>query len=312
MDFHIRIGLNGSLTVVPISSIKPKNFKEIVEDTRPIGNNGMCNLGNTCCLNVVVQSFMHTVVLLQPCDNHMIEFCVVCMIRDLVDLCMSGASDNVSPKKIASHLRDNIVEEAFGGRFVRKRLKDIESVPAALKSFTKIKKIEYSCERCKTYEPFEKHLLVDHAPSVAALHLKRFKNNGIVVQNVDMHVSFSLELDMLLYTSKINNEEMKYDLYAVIVHFRSSISLGHYYSFIRCAPNEWYKFDDNRVVFVEEDFVLATKAYIMFYAKRGTLWFSDYIKSTLDQVYCEDQLQDVEIKLACSSNEEFMDALHEG
>ncbi|KAH0644922.1 hypothetical protein KY284_032806 [Solanum tuberosum] len=232
----------------------------------------------------------------------MIGFCVVCMIRDLVDLCMSGASDYVSPKKIASHLRelkDNIVEESFGGRFVSKlrccncghlsvtqeplidislEIEDVDGVPAALESFTKIEKNKYSCERCKTQGPFDKYLLVHRAPSVAALHLKRFKNNGIVVQKVDKHVPFPLELDMLLYTSKINNEEMKYDLYAVIVHFRSSISLGHYYSFICCSPNEWYKFNGNRVVFVQEDFVLATEAYIMFYAKKGTPWFLDYIQ----------------------------------
>lgn len=40
---------------------------------------------------------------------------------------------------------------------------------------------------------------------------------------------------------------MKYDLYAVIVHSGFSISSGHYYSFIRCNPNEWYKFDDEQV-----------------------------------------------------------------
>ncbi|KAG5590672.1 hypothetical protein H5410_041186 [Solanum commersonii] len=270
---------------------------------------------------------------------------------------MSGASDYVSSKKIASHLRelqDNIVEEAFGCRFVSKlrccncghlsvtqeplidislEIEDVDSLPAALESFTKIEKIKYFCERCKTQGPFEKYLLVYSAPSITALHLKRFKNNEIVVQKVDMLVSFPLELGMLLYTSKINNEEIKYDLYVVIVHFGSFISLAHYYSFIRCAPNEWCKFDDNRVVFVEEDFVLAIEAYIMFYAKRGTPWFSDYIQihvpliyetsmkhelnktedsDSHDQVYCEDQLQDVEIKLVCSSDEEFMDALHEG
>ena len=33
-----------------------------------------------------------------------------------------------------------------------------------------------------------------------------------------------------------------------------------------------------QVVFVEEDFVLAKEAYIIFYAKRGTPWFFDYIQ----------------------------------
>nr|XP_019070651.2 ubiquitin carboxyl-terminal hydrolase 20-like [Solanum lycopersicum] len=347
--------------VAPITSIKPENFKETVEETRSIENKpskmvgiGLSNLGNTCFLNAVLQCIMHTVVLLQLLASidhispyHTIGFCVLCMIRNLVDLSIVGAYDYVSPRKIVSHLRepqDNIVEESFGGRFVSKLrccnceyfsvtqepfidisldIEDIDSVPEALNSFTKIEKFEFSCEMCEIHGSFEKQLLVDRAPSVAALHLKRFKNNGTDIQKVEKHVSFPLELDMLLYTNEINNEEMKYDLYAIIVHSGPSISSGHYYSFIRCAPNEWYKFNDKQVDFVEEDFVLAQEAYIIFYAKRDTLWFSDYtqiyrsfinlvIPSTSndhlldvdDQVYCEDQLQDVEIKKVCSKDEE--------
>uniref|UniRef100_A0A3Q7I1J1 USP domain-containing protein n=1 Tax=Solanum lycopersicum TaxID=4081 RepID=A0A3Q7I1J1_SOLLC len=212
-----------------------------------------------------------------------------------------------------------------------------------MESFTKIEKIEFSCERCKTQGPFEKQLLVDHSPNVVVLHLKRFKYNGLVVQKVEKHVLFSLELDMLLYSNAINNEEIKYDLYAVIVHSGPSISSGHYYNFIRCAPNECSKFDDEKVDYVQEDLVLAEQAYILFYTKRGTPWFSDYIKSyrpflclvnptttsdanepTLipevnnvedndshvlpDQVYCEDQLQVVEIK----QDEKLKDALNCG
>ncbi|XP_049372498.1 ubiquitin carboxyl-terminal hydrolase 20-like [Solanum verrucosum] len=336
------------LTVVPISFIEPEDFKESDEKTMPIRHMplkmvgvGMCNLGNTCFLNAVVQCFMHNVVLLQllasfdhvsPCDTHLTGFCVVCMIRQIVDLSMSGVSDNVTPKKIFSHLRDfsltfrpnqqedaheflqcflnkleiccynlkprnNIVKEAFGGRLVSMlrcfncchlsvtheplidlslEIVDVDSVPKALESFTKIEKIEFSCEKCKTQGPFEKQLLIDRAPSVATLCLKRFNNDGFVVQKVDKHVSFPLELDMFHYTNKINNEEMKYDLYAVIVHSGFSISSGHYYSFIRCNPNEWYKFNDEQVHWVHKDHVLAEQAYILFYAKRGTLWFSDY------------------------------------
>ncbi|KAK6796208.1 hypothetical protein RDI58_003909 [Solanum bulbocastanum] len=126
---------------------------------------------------------------------------------------------------------DTIVMEAFGGCLVRKlcccncghssitreplidiilEIEGVNSVPAALESFTKIEKIEFSCERCKTHGPFEKQLLIDHAPTIAVLHLKRFKNNGLVVQMVEKNVSFPLELDMLLYSNDINNEEMKY------------------------------------------------------------------------------------------------------
>ncbi|KAK4729851.1 hypothetical protein R3W88_022839 [Solanum pinnatisectum] len=70
---------------------------------------------------------------------------------------------------------------------------------------------------------------------------------------------------------------MKYDLNANIVHYGPSISSGHYYIFIRYALNEWYKFDDEKVAFVQE-VVLVAEAYIMFYSKRGTPWFSDYIQ----------------------------------
>ncbi|WMV41989.1 hypothetical protein MTR67_035374 [Solanum verrucosum] len=61
---------------------------------------------------------------------------------------------------------------------------------------------------------------------------------------------------------------MKYDLNAIIVHYGPSISSGHYYIFIRYALNESYKFDDEKVAFVQEDVVLVAEAYIMFYSKR--------------------------------------------
>ncbi|KAM3379683.1 hypothetical protein P3S68_012097 [Capsicum galapagoense] len=74
--------------------------------------------------------------------------------------------------------------------------------------------------------------MIDTAPSVAVFHLKRFQNNGFVFWKVDKHVSFSLELDLLSYTdnNQTNYEQMKYDVYAVIMHAGSTSSLRHYYS----------------------------------------------------------------------------------
>ncbi|PHT39827.1 hypothetical protein CQW23_18681 [Capsicum baccatum] len=178
---------------------------------------GLLNLGNTCCLNTVLQCFLHTVLLFDlllhnthvvPCDHVGLE------------------------------------------------IKDVDNLHSALESFTRAEKlddpeIKISCEICK-------------------------------MQKVDKNVSFPLELDLLLYTdnNQTNNsqlEQIKYELYAVILHPGSTSSSGHYYCFICAEPNEWYKFDDSMISRVHEDLVLEEEAYIMFYAKRDTLWFSDFV-----------------------------------
>ncbi|PHT96140.1 hypothetical protein T459_04022, partial [Capsicum annuum] len=129
-------------------------------------------------------------------------------------------------------------------------INDVDNLHSALESFTRVKK------------------LVD--PEIKFSY-------GIC--EVEKHVSFLMELDLLLYTdnNQTNNEQIKYDLYAVIVHAGSTSSSGHYYCFICAEPNEWYKFDDSMISRVHEDLVLAEEAYIIFYAKRDTLWFSDFV-----------------------------------
>lgn len=319
---------------------------------------GLANLGNTCFLNAVLQSFMHTVPLIEglksnnhatPCDSYLKkELCVICALRKLIDASLFSEAGVVSPWKFVNNLNyfsstfhrfqqedaheflqcfldklerccgdsrpkdcptletDNIVKQAFGGCLVSKlrccncghcsdtyetlidlslEIEDADSLDTALESFTKVEKIEdseikFTCEKCKEQVSIEKQLVLDKAPSVAALHLKRFKTDGSLVEKIDKYVSFPLELDLHTYAdnNQIDNEEMKYDLYAVIVHIGFSYSSGHYYSFIRSAPNEWYKFDDSKVVRVREDFVLSQEAYVLFYAKRGTPWFSDFIE----------------------------------
>lgn len=327
------------------------------EEPKFIQGAGLANLGNTCFLNAVLQSFMHTVPLIQglksidhatPCNGYLNGFCVICALRKLIDASLFSEAGVVSPWKFVNNLNyfsstfhrfqqedaheflqcfldklercyddskskdcqtletDNIVKQAFGGRLVSKlrccncghcsdtyetlidlslEIEDVDSVDTALESFTKVEKIEdsetkFTCEKCKEQVSIEKQLVLDKAPTVAALHLKRFKTDGSLVEKIDKYVSFPLELDLHAYAdnSQTDNVEMKYDLYAVIVHIGFSYCSGHYYSFIRSAPNEWYKFDDSKVVRVREDYVLSQEAYVLFYAKRGTAWFSDFIE----------------------------------
>ncbi|KAL3497801.1 hypothetical protein ACH5RR_040533 [Cinchona calisaya] len=202
---------------------------------------------------------------------------------------------------------DNIVKQVFGGRLISMlqccncghfsetfepsidlslEIEEEGNLLSALKSFTKVEKIEdetkITCENCKEQVSVEKQLRLDQVPSVAAFHLKRFKNDGSFVEKIDKFVAFPLELDLQRYTSGNQHdeqEELKYDLYAVVVHTGFSPTSGHYYCFIRAAPDEWYKFDDSKVFWVRQEYVLMQEAYILFYAKKGTSSFSSFVQT---------------------------------
>ncbi|KAL6514590.1 hypothetical protein OROGR_020169 [Orobanche gracilis] len=222
---------------------------------------------------------------------------------------------------------DNIVKQVFGGRIVSKlkccncghcsdtyepsidlslEIEDADDLLTALQSFTKVEKIEdpetkFTCEKCKEQVSIEKQLSFDQSPSVAVFQLKRFQNDGCLVQKIDKHVAFPLDLDLLPFSGKKNDGlvaisvgvmgcplsgliigiELKYVLYAIVVHVGLTSTSGHYYCFIRLSPNMWCKFDDSRVVLVSEDFVLSQEAYILFYAKEGTSWFSNFIETQI-------------------------------
>ncbi|GFQ01475.1 ubiquitin carboxyl-terminal hydrolase 20, partial [Phtheirospermum japonicum] len=162
---------------------------------------------------------------------------------------------------------DNIVKQVFGGCLVSKveKIEDPET--------------KFTCEKCKEQVSIEKQLSFNHAPSVAVFQLKRFKNDGCLVQKIDKDVAFPLDLDLLPFTAGILQMELKYVLYAIVVHVGLTSTSGHYYCFIRLSPNLWCKFDDSRVVLVDEDFVLSQEAYLLFYAKEGTSWFSSFIET---------------------------------
>ncbi|RAL54742.1 hypothetical protein DM860_001870 [Cuscuta australis] len=200
----------------------------------------------------------------------------------------------------------NFVKQTFGGHLISKlqcfncghcsityeplvdlslEIGDADSLHMALDSFTKTEKIEdtaakFTCEKCKLHVSLEKQLLLDETPLVAIFHLKRFKNDGSLVEKIDKHISFPLELDLLPYVKRDKKHaESKYNLVAVLVHIGLTLHSGHYYCFIHSSPNEWYKFDDSKVTRVQEDFVMSQSAYILFYARQDTPWFSDFIQT---------------------------------
>ncbi|XP_031376823.1 ubiquitin carboxyl-terminal hydrolase 21-like isoform X1 [Punica granatum] len=221
------------------------------------------------------------------------------MLDKLERCCLDQKRDSDSPPP------KNIVDEVFGGRLVSKlqccncghcsftyeplidlslEIEHAENLTAALESFTNVEKMEdpeskFRCENCKEDVSVEKQLLVEKEPTIAALHLKRFKSDGLTVEKIDKHVPFPLELDLRPFINGHESDvELKYQLYAIVVHTGISPTWGHYFSFIRSSPGVWHKFDDHKVVKFEEEFVLSQDAYILFYAKHDIPWFSSLME----------------------------------
>ncbi|KAL1548032.1 ubiquitinyl hydrolase 1 [Salvia divinorum] len=209
--------------------------------------------------------------------------------------------------------KNNIVQQVFGGRLVSNlmccncghcsdtyepsidlslEIDDADNLFSALQSFTKVEKIEdpetkFTCEKCKERVYVEKKLSFDQAPEVAVLHLKRFKNYGSFVEKIDKHVAFPLDLDMQPFTGNDNHNhaDLQYVLYAVVVHIGLTPTSGHYYCFIRLSAGIWCCFDDSKVELVNEAYVLSQEAYVLFYAKHSTPWFSSFIESQKELLY---------------------------
>ncbi|KAI4328073.1 hypothetical protein L6164_020464 [Bauhinia variegata] len=230
-------------------------------------------------------------------DAHEFMQCVL----DKLDKCFVDLK-----KKNQSCEQDcNLVEKVFGGRLISKLrccncghcsetyeplidlslgIQDVDNLPSALESFTKVETLDakFICDGCKGEVSMEKQFMLDQVPSVAALHLKRFETYGSSVEKIDKHVDFPMELDLQPYTisSQDYNVELKYNLYAIVVHTGFSLTSGHYFCLVRSAPDMWHRLDDSEVTSVQGDYVQSQEAYILFYAKQSTPWFSSIMEDS--------------------------------
>ncbi|KAJ0989947.1 hypothetical protein J5N97_008303 [Dioscorea zingiberensis] len=269
-------------------------LRDHVEQSMLMSGNAICPTDFTTNLNKISSDLE----LGNQEDSH--EF-LRCFLDSVDSCCLHPRSEEPLPLE-----EDSLVKQIFGGRLksqlqcsecghrsdtfeplldVSLEINDVDSITEALESFFKVEKIEdeetkFTCGGCHQQVMVEKQLMLDQAPEVAALHLKRFEHNGLCIRKINKHVKFDLELDLRPFLSSMDAAgQFKYDLYAVVVHI-GIFGTGHYYAFIRSSPSTWHCMDDSKVVGVSESLVLDEPAYLLFYKKQGSSpWFSSLMEA---------------------------------
>ncbi|KAJ7070002.1 hypothetical protein C8F01DRAFT_977061 [Mycena amicta] len=175
------------------------------------------------------------------------------------------------------------------------------TLSACLRRYTQPEKLgpkQYSCVKCgKAAHVISKRLSIRKLPPVLSFQLKRFehKTEKGAPRKIDTRIRFPATLNMGPYTSlgmKVaaagsggSGKETasppplhhvltypgptamyEYDLFAVINH-EGQLNNGHYTNFAR-FEDEWYRFDDDKVVPATLGTVLGSSAYMCFYVKR--------------------------------------------
>lgn len=127
---------------------------------------------------------------------------------------------------------------------------------------------EYSCQICTKKNKGVKYLKILELPEVLCIHFKRYESVGSA--KITTHVSFPLKnLDLAQFMSEDSQSQCTtYNLVACICHHGSALLNGHYTTHaLNCYDGNWYQFDDQYVMSVNEDQVENSEAYILFYQK---------------------------------------------
>jgi ubiquitin C-terminal hydrolase len=131
---------------------------------------------------------------------------------------------------------------------------------------------KWHCTRCRVAREATKRLWLVKLPHILLVHLKRFYYQGPFRNKIDTFVDFPLMgLDLSPYVEGARPGEYVYDLFAVCNH-EGGLNGGHYYSYVRNGyrNGQWFRFDDSRVVPMEENLVRSRgTAYILFFVRRS-------------------------------------------
>ena len=156
------------------------------------------------------------------------------------------------------------------------------SISSCFKNFIKMEKLkennEWYCPKCKTHQRAEKKMEIYRSPHILIIHLKRFRNQSKIDNVVDFPIT---GLDISNYViCKDEGLPLTYDLFAIANHY-GGLWGGHYVSYAKNhLTNDWYSFNDSSVSRINEDQLVSSAAYVLFYRRRD---LNNYIN--MQEVY---------------------------
>lgn len=158
---------------------------------------------------------------------------------------------------------------------------DNQSVQTLLDYYLQLEKLcgdnQYHCDTCQRLTDGERVTRVEEPPPRLVLTLKHFSYNPTLQQRTKLLKHVQLD-------EYINLGEFNYELYAVVVHFGSTLDSGHYYTFAR-DDMTWYKFNDGVVTQTTPEELCSLKPpgtpYILFYSRHDCVEPEALPRSTL-------------------------------
>ncbi|PSN47889.1 Ubiquitin carboxyl-terminal hydrolase 15 [Blattella germanica] len=127
------------------------------------------------------------------------------------------------------------------------------------------------CPSCEDHQQATKKFDLWSLPRILIIHLKRFVYNRQRREKVDTTVHYPVRgLDMSEYVIGENKRDAVYDLIGVCNHY-GGLGGGHYTAFCQNQnDHKWYLFDDNSVSEINEQSVVSSAAYVLFYMRRNS------------------------------------------